>query len=483
MTPESEGGDLLETIAPHLVRARARVERRRACRINRRQIDRRIAVDPRPMRRRRRALARRSRAFAPAASFARPRPVDDGIVTSGTPRFDFPRGPARGPSWRRSPGRTAPRGSTPALDLAVGDVVVGLNDRAWRLAGFDDADDVATGRSRVRGVQRGHTPRLVERHAFDLATAAVPDARGGFRAGPHEARVGVVASRARGDRAGNRRARPLETKKTPPSRRRTRTVGRRRGGLARGSRRVGGGARGGDARGARVVAAVAVARVGVRRTSGNDGGARVALHAATQCRLRGLADTCALVVAPREAPKRTPERTRRDSYSDRDSSSDRDSIPIGTPIPIGTLRTRIRTRRVQSGTRVSDSDSDSFAGDVAMQAIAASAAGLTSRGEWLRRLRADGVEAERRDRRRRRRRRRRPRLRLRPSRRRGRRPSSSSTGATRRGWAEETAATEAKYAAVRDACVRAMGAAGTRVSCASVALGADRARRGAMAFL
>ena len=356
------------------------------------------------MRRRRRALPRGE--VAPSrqrrASRVRARSTMESsrvAPLASTSRVDPPgdrRGDVRRVERRRG-------GSTHPLDLAVGDVVVGLNDRAWRLAGFDDADDASRRGVRECAAYREATPLDWSNDARDLATAAVPDARGGFRAGPHGARVGVVASRARGDRAGHRRARPLETKKTkkPPSRRRTRTVGRRRGGLARGGRRVGGGARGVDARGARVVAAVAVARVGVRRTSGNDGGARRAPRR-DACRLRGLADTCALVVAPREAPERPPERARRDSSSDRDSSDAHSDASSSV------------------GDAGSDSDSDSHAGDVAMQAIAASAAETdASRGEWVRRLRAwtrrsRGTTSSSARRRRR--------LRLRPSRRRGRRP-------------------------------------------------------------
>ena len=46
----------------------------------------------------------------------------------------------------------------PALDLAVGDVVVGLNDRAWRLAGFDDADDASRRGVRECAAYREATP-------------------------------------------------------------------------------------------------------------------------------------------------------------------------------------------------------------------------------------------------------------------------------------------------------------------------------------
>ena len=324
MTPESEGGDLLETIAPHLSYELARAWGDVApARIRRRRIDRRIAVDPRPMRRRRRALPRGARAPSRQRRASRVRARSTMESSRVAP-------PLRLPAWTR-PGTVVETfaGSNgaagvrlPALDLAVGDVVVGLNDRAWRLAGFDDAEDASRRGVRECAAYREATP-------LDWSN----DARSTSRRPPSPTLVVVFVQDlmervSEWSRVALAATAPVIGAHVPSRQKRQK------------SRRVederepseGDEA---DSRAAAVVLAAARAATTLERASSPPSpspalafvalpgttAARVALHAATQCRLRGLADTCALVVAPREAPERPPERTRiPDSSSDRDSS-------------------------------------------------------------------------------------------------------------------------------------------------------------------
>ena len=471
MTPESEGGDLLETIAPHLSYELARAWSDVAPVES--VVAESIVESPSTLDRcddddalSRAALARlrasgELRASAPGRRWNR---------HEWHPSLRLPAWTRPGTVVETFAGSNGAAGvRLPALDLAVGDVVMGLNDRAWRLAGFDDADDASRRGVRECAAYREATP-------LDWSN----DARSTSRRPPSPTLVVVFVQDlmervSEWSRVALAATAPVIGAHVPSRQKRQK------------SRRVederepseGDEA---DSRAAAVVLAAARAAVTLEARASSPPSpspalafvalpgttaARVALHAATQCRLRGLADTCALVVAPREAPERPPERTRiRDSSSDRDSSDAHSDASSSV------------------GDAGSDSDSDSHAGDVAMQAIAASAAETdASRGEWVRRLRAwtrrsrgttsstsasasasasssSAVAAARAET-----------LRRRPP------------GATRRGWAEETAATETKYAAVRDACVRAMGP-GIRVSCASVALDADfYARERSEAFL
>ena len=419
MTPESEGGDLLETIAPHLSYELARawsdvapVESTVAESIveSPSTLDRCDDDDALSAR----ALARlrasgELRASAPGRRWNR---------HEWHPSLRLPAWTRPGTVVETFAGSNGAAGvRLPALDLAVGDVVVGLNDRAWRLAGFDDADDASRRGVRECAAYREATP-------LDWSN----DARSTSRRPPSPTLVVVFVQDlmervSEWSRVALAATAPVIGAHVPSrqKRQKSRRVEDEREPLEGDEA---------DSRAAAVVlAAAARAAVTLEARASSPPSpspalafvalpgttaARVALHAATQCRLRGLADTCALVVAPREAPERPPERTRRLLF-DRDSSSFRS---IGTP-----LRTRIRTRRVRSGTRVRIRIPILSPATSRCRRSRRPRRRLTRRaGNGFDAFARGRVEAEGRDRRRRRRRRRRPRLRLRPSRRRGRRP-------------------------------------------------------------
>ena len=292
---------------------------------------------------------------------------------SGTPRFDFLRGCRPGTvvetfaGSNGAAGFDSPRSISPSATSSW-DSTIARGD--WR--GSTTPTTRRDGASRVRGPRGGHTPRLVERRAFDLAGPPSPTLAAVF-VHPHGARVGVVASRARSDRA-RRRARPLgaqkdkkaaESKTNANRRKATPRTRARRPTVRFGRARVALGRRASLRRTAAPRWRSSHFRERRRRAS--------PLYPATQCRLRGTRGYLRLVVAPRVRSTTAAARASATRARDRDS------------------RTRIRTRRAASRTAPRFGFVDSHAGDVAMQAIAAASAVVDRRRRRemaVRRLRA-----------------------------------------------------------------------------------------------
>ena len=187
MTPESEGGDLLETIAPHLSYELARAWSDVAPVES--VVAESIVESPSTLDRcddddaLSRAALPRARVTAPTHR----RPGRWKIVTS-TPRaraWTRPRAVVE--TFARVDGGAGVRLAAVVLDLdAVGDFIVVANIASWRLAGFDDAEDARVDsfvgvRPRARAYERPITSIGPVGRAFDLATARRPRTRGGFR--------------------------------------------------------------------------------------------------------------------------------------------------------------------------------------------------------------------------------------------------------------------------------------------------------------
>ena len=177
------------------------------------------------------ALARRA---APAASVARPRPVDDGIVTSGTPRFDFP--PSTHPGSGRRAVAVPPAGDSPrTISPSAARRRVTQPARASATPGFDDADGcVATGCGWA-SARRTRGPPIEVDDAIRRRTASVQHAqnpcfrayaRSAYTDCSRESSSSAATAAVIGAHVPSRQKR----QKKPPSRRRTRTDGRRRGG-------------------------------------------------------------------------------------------------------------------------------------------------------------------------------------------------------------------------------------------------------------